>query len=77
MQKQWRLRWKLDEVMVARGITNQLLADELELTVSAVSRRRKKKMPRLDGCDLLSLVMAIERISGERCEIGDLIEVKR
>lgn len=64
---EFRLRWRLNEVMARLRITNQELGDEMGRHEVSISRMRSTdSMPRLDGDALNSLSNALTKISRSR-----------
>lgn len=70
------IRWRLNEVMARHGIRAKELAEEMDVSASAISNLRKRNMPRLTEETLNSLCKALNKLSHEGTLItpGDLIE---
>ena len=72
-------KWKLRDFLEAKGITVYALSKELEGQVSittlySLKNRRPKRLD-LEGLD--ALIPALERLTGERVELTDLLEFTR
>jgi DNA-binding Xre family transcriptional regulator len=74
------IRWRLSEIMGRYHIRTKDLAAKLDITASALSHlKNSRKMPRIDGDRLASLVNGINQILEEQGESdrltpNDLIE---
>jgi putative transcriptional regulator len=70
------IRWRLNEVMARHDIRAKELAEEMEVSQSAISNLRKRSMPRLSEETLDKLCRALNKLSQEKTTItpGDLIE---
>ncbi len=69
------IRWRLNEVMARYDIRPRELAEEMEVSPSAISNLRKRNMPRLSEETLNKLCHALNKLSQEGTLItpGDLI----
>lgn len=70
------IKWRLNEVMARHDIRSKDLAEEMEVSPSAISNLRKRNMPRLSEETLNKLCQALNKLSQEGTLItpGDLIE---
>lgn len=70
------IRWRLNEVMARHDIRAKELAEEMEVSPSAISNLRKRNMPRLTEETLNKLCQALNKLSQEGTLItpGELIE---
>lgn len=70
------IRWRLNEVMARYGVRAKELAEEMEVSPTAVSNLRKSTMPRLSEETLNKLCKALNALSQETTLItpGDLLE---
>lgn len=70
------IRWRLNEVMARYDIRAKELAEEMDVSQSAISNLRKRSMPRLTEETLNSLCQALNKLSQEKTLItpGELIE---
>jgi len=74
-----KVRWKLREVMARRKITNKVLADELKVHQTSISRLKTQDvLPEIGGEMLGQLIDAINKLSAEGfsfCSLSELIEL--
>jgi len=70
------IKWRLNEVMARHGIRGKELAEEMDVSPSAISNLRKRNMPRLTEETLEKLCQALNKLSQEKTLItpGELIE---
>jgi putative transcriptional regulator len=70
------IRWRLNEVMARHGIRAKELAEEMNVSPSAISNLKKRTMPRLSEETLNNLCQALNKLSQEEALItpGELIE---
>lgn len=74
------IRWRLSEIMGRYHVRTKDLAEKLDVTASALSHlKNSRKMPRIDGDRLASLINGLNALLAERGESdrltpNDLIE---
>ena len=69
------LRWKLKEVMARYNITNNALAQELDMRPASVSNwRNSKTIPSVGGERLFQICEALSKLSGKEINFSELYE---
>lgn len=71
--------WKLDEFLKARSITVYALSKEArgEVSITTLYSLANHPPKRVDLATFNAILSALERLTKERLEVGDLLEYRR
>jgi DNA-binding Xre family transcriptional regulator len=73
------IRWKFPQYLQAHNVSVYALAQELEgkVTITTLYNLKNKPQKRIDLENLEAVIHGLERLTGKRVDITDLLELDR